>query len=254
MLFVQAAWARQLGGAHNYVLTRGFVSLRSNEWIKRQRKDQHVKQARAEGWRSRAALKLIQLDDKLRLLQPGHRVVDLGGAPGGWAQVAARRVSRRKSSKSGQKSGGQVVTVDLQPMEPLPGVVEIQGDFTDSAILEAVVAALPGGSADLVMSDAAPKMSGDRGMDHARSMGLCEAALWAATAVEAPPLLAPGGDFLVKATQGGSEKAFSKAMKPLFDEVKFVKPPASRNESREVYICGRRFRRPTTDDGHEGGA
>jgi len=199
------------------------------------KKDIFVKAAQQQGWRSRAALKLQQLDSKLTLLRPGSRVLDLGGAPGSWSQVAAAVVGVTRAPAEAKKLG-QVVLVDLLEVEEIRGVHAIQGYFTEEEVLREARAALRGGKADVVLCDAAPSASGDRGVDHLRGVALCEAALWASTVED--PLLAPGGHIVLKTSRGGEEGTLMDTMKGVFREVKFHKPQASRSDSREVYICG----------------
>ena len=201
-------------------------SPQSQRWLERQLNDPYVAAARAAGYRSRAAFKLVELDEKFRLLKPGGRVVDLGCAPGGWVQVALRAVGDR----------GQVVGLDLLPVDPVPGATILQGDFQDAEVEKAVEAAL-GGQADLVLSDMAPNTTGHAATDHLRIMGLAELALDFALRV-----LAPGGGFVAKVFQGGSEKAFLAALKQRFAVVRHAKPPASRKDSAELYVVATGFK------------
>lgn len=196
----------------------------SRRWLQRQLNDPYVAAAQREGWRSRAAFKLIELDDRFRLIGKGARVVDLGAAPGGWSQVAARR------------GAGRVVALDLLPVDPIEGVTILQGDFTDPEMPGQVRAALDG-PADLVLSDMAPNTTGHRSTDHLRIMALAEMA-----AEFALDVLAPGGAFVCKVFQGGSEKALLEALKLAFREVRHAKPPASRRDSSELYVVARGFR------------
>jgi len=202
----------------------------SQRWLERQLNDPYVAAARRECYRSRAAYKLIEIDAKHRLLRPGRRVVDLGAAPGGWSQVAAGRVR----SLEGR---GQVVAIDLLPMEPIPGVVFLQGDFMDEAAPGRLQALLREGTADLVLSDMAAQGIGHSRTDHLRIMALAEAA--AEFAIE---VLAPGGAFLCKTFQGGSERALLVRLKEAFASVRHIKPPASRAESAELYVSATQFR------------
>ena len=199
----------------------------SRAWLERQISDPYVARARREGYRSRAAYKLIELDEKFRLLRKGARVVDLGAAPGGWSEVAARRVGE----------SGRVVALDLLEMKPVPGVAFLQLDFLDAAAPERLKGML-GGEADLVLSDMAANTTGHRQTDHLRIMALAEAA-----AQFAGEVLAPGGSFLCKVLQGGTETALLAALKRDFSSVKHVKPPASRSDSAELYLLARGFRR-----------
>ena len=193
----------------------------SVRWLERQLNDPYVKRARAEGWRSRAAFKLIELDEKFRILRAGDRVVDLGVAPGGWAQVALARGAAR------------VVGVDLLPVDPIPGVELVQGDFLDPDMPDRLVALL-GGPPTLVLSDMAANTVGHRATDHLRTVALAEAA--AGFALEH---LAPGGTFVTKVFQGGSDTGLLADLKQAFAEVRHAKPPASRAESVELYLVAR---------------
>lgn len=201
----------------------------STRWLERQLNDPYVARAHAEGYRSRSAFKLIELDDKYRLLAPGRRVLDLGAAPGGWSQVAAARV---KSSDARPL----VVAVDYLDMAPIPGVTVLKLDFLDEAAPDAIRAAL-GGPTNLVLSDMAAPTTGHRRTDHLRTIALCEAAAdFAAT------VLKPGGDFVAKAFRGGTEGELLARLKQDFRTVHHVKPPASRSESVELYLVAKGFR------------
>ncbi len=191
--------------------TRG-RSAASQRWLARQLNDPYVAAAKAQGWRSRAAFKLIELDERFKLIRPGARVVDLGAAPGGWTQVALRR------------GAGSVVALDLLVMDPVPGAGLLQGDFSDPAVAAQVDTAL-GGKADLVLSDMAPNTTGHAATDHVRIMALADAALDFALEV-----LAEGGSFVAKVFQGGSEREMLARMKRSFATVRHAKPPASRKE------------------------
>ena len=193
-------------------------STASQRWLARQLNDPYVAAAKQQGWRSRAAFKLLELDDRFHLIRRGARVVDLGAAPGGWTQVAVRR------------GAALVVAVDLLPMEPVAGATLLQGDFTDAAMPGRLVEAL-GGKADLVLSDMAPNTTGHTGTDHLRIMALAEAAL--AFALE---VLAEGGGFVTKVFQGGAERPVLETLKRHFAVVRHAKPPASRKESSELYV------------------
>jgi 23S rRNA (uridine2552-2'-O)-methyltransferase len=201
-------------------------SSQSQRWLERQLNDPYVAAAKAQGYRSRAAFKLTELDEKFRLLKPGGRVVDLGAAPGGWTQVAIRKVGER----------GRVVGLDLLPVDPVPGATILQGDFQDPAA-EAEVERALGGQADLVLSDMAPNTTGHAATDHLRIMALAELALHFALRV-----LAPGGAFVAKVFQGGSEKAFLDTLKQRFAAVRHAKPPASRKDSAELYVVATGFK------------
>jgi len=198
----------------------------SQRWLARQLNDPYVVAARQQGWRSRAAFKLIELDDRFKLIRRGARVLDLGAAPGGWSQVAVRR------------GAALVVGVDLLPIDPVPGAQFIQGDFTDPAMPDRLAALLEG-KADLVLTDMAPNTTGHNATDHLRIMALAEMALHFALEV-----LEPGGAFVAKVFQGGSERQMLAAMKRHFAAVRHAKPPASRKESSELYVVATGFRIP----------
>jgi 23S rRNA (uridine2552-2'-O)-methyltransferase len=191
-----------------------------------------VQAAKLDGYRSRAAYKLIELDDRFKLLKPGMTVVDLGAAPGGWSQVAAEKVG----------SKGQVVAVDIRPFDPVPGVTHVVADVTDVESDDAIREAI-GGEADLVLSDMAPSSSGHRGTDHLRIIGLAEAALALARA-----LLRPGGAFVAKVWQGGSESQLLTSLKRDFKSVRHAKPPASRSDSAEMYVVAQGYRAAGKDE------
>jgi 23S rRNA (uridine2552-2'-O)-methyltransferase len=196
----------------------------SQRWLSRQLNDPYVAAARAAGWRSRAAFKLIELDDRFKLIRKGCRVLDLGAAPGGWTQVALARGAAR------------VVGIDLLAMNPVQGAFIIQGDFLDVAMPAQLEAAL-GGQPDVVLSDMAPNTTGHGATDHIRIMDL------AATAAEfAQAVLAPGGSFVAKVFQGGSERGMLTMLKRRFATVKHAKPPASRKDSSELYVIAMGFR------------
>ncbi|AOL93768.1 RlmE family RNA methyltransferase [Porphyrobacter sp. LM 6] len=194
-------------------------------WLERQLNDPYVRQAKADGYRSRAAYKLIELDEKFGLVKGASRVVDLGIAPGGWSQVV-----RAKSPKA------QVVGIDLLPVEPLEGVTIFQMDFMADAAPQALADAL-GGPPDLVMSDMAANTVGHKQTDHLRTMGLVEAAAW--FAVEN---LAPGGTFIAKVLAGGTDTELLALLKKHFATVKHAKPPASRKDSSEWYVVAQKFK------------
>jgi 23S rRNA (uridine2552-2'-O)-methyltransferase len=200
-------------------------SLSSRLWLERQLNDPYVGRAKREGYRSRAAYKLIEIDDKHRLIKPGARVVDLGAAPGGWSQVAAKRVGE-----------GRVVAIDLLPMDVISGVESLQLDFLDPSAPEKLKALL-GGKADVVLSDMAANATGHRQTDHLRIMALAEAA-----ADFAREVLAPRGAFLCKVLQGGTEATLLAQLKRDFSSVKHVKPAASRADSAELYLLATGFR------------
>jgi 23S rRNA (uridine2552-2'-O)-methyltransferase len=204
-------------------------SLSSKLWLERQLNDPYVTRARREGFRGRAAFKLIEIDDKHRLLKQGARVVDLGAAPGGWSQVAVKRVGAAAGK-------GKVVAIDLLPMAPLAGVETIQRDFLDPRAPDEIKALL-GGPAEVVLSDMAANATGHRRTDHLKIMALAEAA-----AEFAREVLTPGGAFLCKVLQGGTETALFATLKRDFAAVKHVKPSASRADSAELYLLATGFR------------
>jgi 23S rRNA (uridine2552-2'-O)-methyltransferase len=198
----------------------------STEWLTRQLNDPYVAEAHRQGYRSRAAFKLQQLDQRFHLLSRGQRVVDLGCAPGGWTQVAAERVGRT----------GAVVGVDLSATDSVPGATVIQGDFRDAAIVDEIRNTL-GGPADLVLSDMAAPATGHAATDHLRVVALAEDAF-----ALAATLLKPGGAFVAKVFQGGTEGDLLAALKKSFAEVRHAKPAASRAESAETYVVAKGFR------------
>jgi 23S rRNA (uridine2552-2'-O)-methyltransferase len=198
----------------------------SSRWRARQERDVYVEQAAKAGWRSRAVFKLEQIQAKERLLAAGTVCVDLGAAPGGWSQLAAKLVGPK----------GRVIAVDLLPMEPVAGVEFLLGDFTTDETLGALRERLGDARVDLVMSDMAPNITGTRAMDQPRSMALIEHAL-----VFAEEVLKPGGDLLLKAFQGEGLDAFVNELKGKFAVVKRLKPKASRPESREIYLLARNY-------------
>lgn len=202
----------------------------SRRWLERQLKDPYVVAARQDGWRSRAAYKLIDLDNRFRLLTPGRRVVDLGAAPGGWTQVAVERV------RAGLPRGGRVVAIDPRDMEPIPGATIIEADTlaleTPSLVRDAL-----GGAAQVVLSDMAAPATGHATTDRLRAMALYEAAF-----AFAEEVLAPGGAFVCKVLKGGAEAEILAETKRLFASVKHVKPPSSRADSAEIYLVATGFR------------
>jgi len=202
----------------------------SRAWLQRQLNDPYVAASKREGYRSRAAYKLIEIDDRHHLLKPGARVVDLGAAPGGWCQVAAERVKAIEGK-------GQVVAIDYLDMEPLPGVDFLRLDFNDADAPDRLKAMLREGAADVVLSDMAAPTTGHTRTDHLRIMALAELA--AHFAVE---VLTPGGAFLAKVFQGGTERELLDLLKRDFASVKHVKPPASRSGSAELYVLAQGFR------------
>jgi 23S rRNA (uridine2552-2'-O)-methyltransferase len=203
--------------------------LSSKLWLERQLNDPYVARAKAAGLRSRAAFKLAEIDDRHHLLKPGRSVLDLGAAPGGWSQVAARRVGAAEGR-------GRVVAIDLLPMDPVAGVAYAQLDFLDAAAPQRIRDML-GGPADVVLSDMAANATGHRRTDHLKIMALAE------TAAEfAREVLRPGGAFLAKVLQGGTEATLLAGLKRDFASVKHVKPAASRADSAELYVLATGFR------------
>jgi 23S rRNA (uridine2552-2'-O)-methyltransferase len=201
----------------------------SRRWLERHLNDPYVHRAKAEGYRSRAAFKLIEIDDRHRLLVPGRHVIDLGAAPGGWCQVAVKRV--------GSTDGRPLVAaIDYLEMDPLPGVALLRMDFLDAKAPAKLLEAL-GGAPDIVLSDMAAPTTGHRRTDHLRTMHLCEAAADFAISV-----LRPGGHFLAKTFQGGTEAALLDRLKRNFRSVHHIKPPASRDESVELYLLAKEFK------------
>ena len=198
----------------------------STEWLTRQLNDPYVSEAQLLGYRSRAAFKLIQLDERFHLLRPGARVVDLGCAPGGWTQVAAARIG----------AAGRIVGIDLNPTDPIPHATVLAGDFRDPDSADRIRDAL-GGPADLVLSDMAAPATGHAATDHLRIVALAEDAFaFAAT------ILKPGGAFVAKVLQGGAAGDLLAALKRAFAEVRHAKPAASRAESAETYVVAKGFR------------
>jgi len=208
--------------------------ISSTLWLARQLNDPYVQRAKREGYRARAAYKLIEIDEKRRFLVPGARVVDLGCAPGGWLQVAVKRVNAL-GEKQG-KARGTVLGVDIQPVEPVAGATILLLDFLEEDADAQVKAAL-GGPADVVLSDMAASASGHRATDHLKIMALCEAAAHFAFDV-----LTPGGAFVAKVLQGGAENTILALLKQRFTSVAHVKPPASRKDSAEMYVVATGFR------------
>jgi 23S rRNA (uridine2552-2'-O)-methyltransferase len=208
--------------------------LSSTRWLERQLNDPYVKRARADGYRGRAAFKILELDDRFRFLVPGARVVDLGSAPGGWLQVAVARVNAL-GEKPGKKVG-RVLGVDLQEIEPVPGAEVHQLDFMADGADDKVKEWL-GGKADVVMSDMAAASSGHKQTDHLRIIALCEAAAGLAFDV-----LEEGGTFVAKVLAGGAEGELQKILKQKFTKVVNVKPPASRSDSSEKFVVATGFR------------
>ncbi len=205
----------------------------SHQWLERQLNDPYVRKAHAEGYRSRAAFKLLEIDDKHKILKRGARVVDLGAAPGGWSQVAAERIGVGKGKG---KEQGKIVAIDLLEIEPINGVEFAQMDFNDEDAPERLKAML-GGQADVVLSDMAANTIGHRQTDHIKIVALVEMA-----ADFAREVLAPGGSFVAKVLQGGTEGELLTLLKRDFKSVKHIKPPASRKDSAELYVLATGFR------------
>lgn len=201
----------------------------SRRWLERHLNDPYVHRSKAEGYRSRAAFKLIEIDDKHKLLKPGQRILDLGAAPGGWCQVAAMRVKSPLDAPT-------VVGIDYLHVDPIPGATLLEMDFLDDAAPDRLMEAL-GGAPDLVISDMAAPTTGHRRTDHIRTMHLCEVAADFAVSV-----LKPGGHFLAKTFQGGTENSLLDLLKRNFRTVQHIKPPASRDESVELYILAKNFK------------
>lgn len=215
-------------GLHTRVKTAKGRRMSSTLWLQRQLNDPYVIEAKRLGYRSRAAFKLIELDDKFHVLKPGARVVDLGAAPGGWTQVSMQRIGAK----------GHVVGIDLLEIEAVAGADLLQGDFLDDDAPDRIKALL-GGPADVVLSDMAASATGHPQTDHLRIMSLLEVAIDFATDV-----LAPGGTFIGKVLQGGTENQLLTLLKQNFKTVKHAKPPASRSDSAEVYVVATGFKNP----------
>ncbi len=202
----------------------------SRTWLERQLNDPYVAEAQRLGFKSRAAFKLVEIDDTFGLLKPGQLVVDLGAAPGGWTQIAAERVSAVDGN-------GEVVAIDLHTMDPVPGAQILKLDFLDQDVPDRIIEAFSGRHPDVVLSDMAAHATGHRQTDHLKIMALCEAAIEFARQV-----LAPGGSFLCKVLRGGTEASLLSKMKRDFATVRHVKPKASREDSAELYVLATGFR------------
>ncbi|KGF63585.1 MULTISPECIES: 23S rRNA (uridine(2552)-2'-O)-methyltransferase RlmE [Pseudomonas] len=202
-------------------------SKTSHNWLKEHFDDKYVKMAQKDGYRSRASYKLLEIQEKDKIIRPGMTVIDLGAAPGGWSQVTSRLIG-------GQ---GRLIASDILEMDSIPDVTFIQGDFTEDAVLAQILEAVGNTQVDLVISDMAPNMSGLSAVDMPRAMFLCELALDLAGRV-----LRPGGDFLIKVFQGEGFDVYHKDIRKLFDKVQMRKPLSSRDRSREQYLLGRGFR------------
>lgn len=204
-------------------------SKSSARWLKEHVTDPYVNMAQKDGYRSRASYKLLEIQDKDRIMAPGMTVIDLGSAPGGWSQVASRIVGDK----------GRLIASDILPMDGMADVTFIQGDFTEQEVFDEIMAAVNNQPVDLVISDMAPNISGVRAADQAGSMYLCELALDLAVQV-----LKPGGDFLIKVFQGEGFDEYLKQVRERFDKVIMRKPASSRDRSREQYLLARGFREP----------
>jgi 23S rRNA (uridine2552-2'-O)-methyltransferase len=215
---------------HVRVKTAGKHRASSQRWLERQLNDPYVAASKRDGYRSRAAYKLKEIDEKHRFLEPGARVIDLGAAPGGWSQIAAERTQ----SIAGK---GQVVAIDISPMETLAGVEVLHLDFMADGAEAQLKALMRDGHADVVLSDMAAPTIGHTRTDHLRIMGLAEAAAHFACDV-----LTPGGTFVAKVLQGGTERELLDLLKKRFATVRHVKPPASRSDSAELYVLATGFR------------
>lgn len=218
-------------GAAVRVKTAGRRKASSTQWLQRQLNDPYVREAKRLGYRSRAAFKLAELDDRFHLLKPGLRIVDLGAAPGGWTQIAVQRVGSERGK-------GFVLGVDILDMPPIAGATLIHADFTAAGTPERIKVTL-GGPADIVLSDMAAPATGHGQTDHLKIVALAEAAYDFATEI-----LAPGGSFVCKVYQGGAEGELLQRLKRDFTDIRHAKPPASRSESAEVYLVAQGFRRP----------
>lgn len=218
-------------GTHVKLKNARKFSNSSQQWLQRQLNDPYVAAAKKAGWRSRAAFKLLELDEKFKLLKPGQCIVDLGAAPGGWTQVAVK-----KSGAQDTKRGAQVVGIDILPMEPVPGATTLLADFTEDSALELLMQNI-GGPVDVVLSDMAAGSVGHPQTDHLRIMALAEMALDFALDV-----LKPNGAFVCKLFQGGAEKEMLDTLKRNFKTVKHAKPAASRAESSEMYVIALGFK------------
>jgi 23S rRNA (uridine2552-2'-O)-methyltransferase len=202
-------------------------SKTSQNWLREHFNDPFVKMAQKDGYRSRASYKLLEIQEKDRILRPGNIVIDLGAAPGGWSQVTSRVLGDK----------GRLIASDILEMDSIEDVTFIQGDFTEESVLAQILAAVNNQPVDLVISDMAPNMSGVRMADQARAMYLCELALDLAGQV-----LRPGGDFLIKIFQGEGFDQYHKQVRQMFDKVQMRKPLSSRDRSREQYLLARGFR------------
>ena len=223
-------------GMHDRVRSAKGRKVSSTRWLERQINDPYVAAAKRQGYHSRAAFKLAELDKKFRFLKPGLRVVDLGAAPGGWTQAAVERVAGGRAGPGDQTAGPRVLAVDLTEMPALPGAEVLRLDVTAEGAAASILAAL-GGPVDVVLSDMASPATGHRETDHIRVVALCQTA-----AGIAESCLAPGGTFVVKVYQGGAEAELLARLKRLFRTVRHAKPKASRKESAEMYLVAQGFK------------
>lgn len=211
------------------VRKRGKIKASSRRWLERHLNDPYVQRAQLEGYRSRAAFKLLEIDEKHKIMSGAKRIVDLGSAPGSWSQIAAKVTQSTDETP-------KVSAIDFLEMDPLPGVAFLQMDFLDDGAPDALIEAC-GGAPDLVLSDMAAPTTGHRRTDHLRTMHLCEVAAWFAVDV-----LNPGGHFLAKTFQGGTETELLTMLKKNFKSIIHIKPPASRSESVEMYLLAKGFK------------
>jgi 23S rRNA (uridine2552-2'-O)-methyltransferase len=215
---------------HTRVKSAKGRKISSTRWLQRQLNDPYVIEAKKRGYPSRAAFKLLELDDKYHFLKPGKRILDLGAAPGGWTMVCVERTKPESNAK------GLVVALDINEMEPISGATVLLHDFLDVAVPDLLKEALDG-KVDIVLTDMAAPATGHAATDHLKIMALCEAALEFAFEI-----LLPGGVFIAKVLQGGTENELLRAMKKHFKTVRHVKPPASRSDSAEMYVVATGFR------------
>lgn len=213
------------------VLKKKGKTVSQQRWLARQLNDPYVHAAKELGYRSRAAFKLLEIDEKYQLLTRGKRIIDLGCAPGGWTQICVDRVGVLKHRE------GLVVGIDLQPFDPVPGATLLEGDFLEEEMQTTLLNLIPEGKVDGVLSDMAPKATGHEQTDHLRIMGLVESALHFAI-----PILAEGGFFIAKVLQGGTEKELLDLLKHNFKKVVHMKPPSSRKDSRELFVVAMEFK------------
>ncbi|XP_005090821.1 rRNA methyltransferase 2, mitochondrial [Aplysia californica] len=215
----------------------------SNQWLERQRRDPFVKQAGKENYRCRSAFKLLQIDDKYGILKPGQVVIDCGAAPGSWCQAAVQKVNSLNQDSS--QPQGMVIGIDLQHIAPLDGAITLSGcDFTSPDTYDKVSSILQERRVDILLSDMAPSATGIKSHNHELIVGLCFSVLRFSLAV-----LKPGGTMLCKLWQGGSQDRLAAAMRTVFQDVRVVKPEASRDDSAEVFMMGRGFKSKKSDAG-----